>query len=89
MIHIKTEEQIGLMREAALLVSKTLTEVAKIIKPGMTTLDIDQFCMNYVKDHKATLSFYNYHKQMMRPLCCRQQPKYFFLTIDHIYIMDN
>ena len=61
MIHIKTEEQIGLMREAALLVSKTLTEVAKIIKPGMTTLDIDQFCMNYVKDHKATLSFYNYH----------------------------
>ena len=61
MIHIKTEEQIGLMREAALLVSKTLAEVAKIIKPGMTTLDIDQFCMNYVKDHKATLSFYNYH----------------------------
>ena len=61
MIHIKTEEQIGLMREAALLVSKTLTEVAKIIKPGMTTLDIDQFCMNYVKDHKATLSFFNYH----------------------------
>ena len=61
MIHIKTEEQIGLMREAALLVSKTLTEVATILKPGMTTLDIDQFCMNYVKDHKATLSFYNYH----------------------------
>ena len=61
MIHIKTEEQIGLMREAALLVSKTLTEVATILKPGMTTLDIDQFCMNYVKDHKAVLSFYNYH----------------------------
>lgn len=61
MIYTKTEEQVGLMKEAALLVSKTLTEVAKVIKPGMTTLDIDQFCMEFVKDHKATLSFYNYH----------------------------
>jgi methionyl aminopeptidase len=61
MIYTKTEEQVGLMKEAAMLVSKTLAEVAKIIKPGMTTLDIDQFCMTYVKDHNATLSFYNYH----------------------------
>jgi len=61
MIYTKTEEQVGLMKEAAMLVSKTLAEVAKIIKPGMTTLDIDQFCMQYVKDHNAILSFYNYH----------------------------
>ena len=57
MIHIKTEEQVGLMKEAALLVSKTLTEVAKILKPGMTTLDIDQFCMNYVKIIKQLCLF--------------------------------
>lgn len=61
MINIKTEEQVVLMKDAAMLVSKTLAELAKIIKPGMTTLEIDQFCMNYVKDHQATLSFYNYH----------------------------
>jgi methionyl aminopeptidase len=61
MVYTKSEEQVGLMKEAALLVSKTLTEVAKVIKPGMTTLDIDQFCMEFVKDHKASLSFYNYH----------------------------
>ena len=61
MVYTKTEEQVGLMKEAALLVSKTLTEVAKVIKPGMTTLDIDQFCMEFVKDHKGILSFYNYH----------------------------
>ncbi len=61
MVYTKSEEQVGLMKEAALLVSQTLTEVAKMIKPGITTLDIDQFCMEFVKDHKATLSFYNYH----------------------------
>ena len=61
MVYTKTEEQVGLMKEAALLVSQTLTEVAKVIKPGMTTLDIDQFCMEFVKDHKGVLSFYNYH----------------------------
>jgi methionyl aminopeptidase len=61
MVYTKTEEQVGLMKQAALLVSKTLTEVAKVIKPGMTTLDIDQFCMEFVKDHKAILSFYNLH----------------------------
>ena len=54
MVHIKTEEQVQLMQEAALLVSKTLTQVATQLKPGMTTLDIDQFCMQYVKDHHAT-----------------------------------
>jgi methionyl aminopeptidase len=55
MVYTKSEEQVGLMKEAALLVSKTLTEVAKVIKPGMTTLDIDQFCMEFVKDHKANI----------------------------------
>jgi methionyl aminopeptidase len=61
MIYTKTEEQVGFMKEAAMLVSKTLTEVAKVLKPGMTTLDIDQLCMKFAKDHKGTLSFYNYH----------------------------
>lgn len=61
MIYIKTEEEVAKMQVAARLVSQTLSEVAKIIKPGMTTLAIDQFCMQYVKDHNAILSFYNYH----------------------------
>jgi methionyl aminopeptidase len=43
MIH-KTEAEIALMKEAATLVSKTLTEVAKVLKPGMTTFQIDQLC---------------------------------------------
>jgi methionyl aminopeptidase len=60
-MYTKTEEQVGLMREAALLVSKTLAQVASVLKPGMTTLDIDQLCMKFAKDHQAKLSFHNYH----------------------------
>lgn len=59
MIH-KTEAEIALMKESATLVSKTLTEVAKVLKPGMTTLQIDKLCAEFVKDHKAIASFYNY-----------------------------
>ena len=60
-MYTKTDEQVALMKEAALLVSMTLTEVAKVLKPGMSTLDIDKLCMEFVKDHQGTLSFYNYH----------------------------
>ena len=60
MIIYKTEAEIALMKEAALLVSKTLTEVAKVLKPGMTTMQIDKLCGDFVKDHKAVPSFYNY-----------------------------
>ena len=59
MIH-KTEAEIGYMKEAAMLVSKALTEVAYVLKPGITTLQIDQLCVEFVKDHKAIPSFYNY-----------------------------
>ena len=59
MIH-KTEAEIVSMKEAATLVSKTLTEVAKVLKPGMTTLEIDKLCAQFIKDHKAIPSFYNY-----------------------------
>ena len=60
LIYYKTEYEIGLMKEAALLVSKTLTEVAKVLKSGMTTLQIDTLCSTFIKDHKAVPSFYNY-----------------------------
>ncbi len=59
MIH-KTEAEIAMMKEAACLVSKSLTEVAKVLKSGMTTLQIDKICADFVKDHKAIPSFYNY-----------------------------
>jgi methionyl aminopeptidase len=60
MIIIKTEAEIAMMKESATLVSKTLTEVAKMLKPGITTLQIDKLCGDFVRDHKAIPSFLNY-----------------------------
>lgn len=60
MMICKTDAEVALMKEAALLVSKTLTEVAKVLKPGMTTMDIDKICGDYVRDNKAIPSFLNY-----------------------------
>lgn len=60
MIHYKNEEQVEQMRQSALLVSKTLTEVAKILKPGITSLSIDQLIGTFIRDNGAIPSFLNY-----------------------------
>jgi len=49
------------MRESALLVSKTLSEVAKTLKAGLTTISIDIFIGDFLRDHKAIPSFLNFH----------------------------
>ena len=61
MIICKTNEEVELMRKSALLVSSTLTEVAKILKPGITSLSLDNMIGEYVKEHKAIPSFLNYN----------------------------
>lgn len=60
MIHYKTAAEIEFMRESALLVSRTLTEVAKILKPGVTTLDLDKVIGTFIRDNGAVPSFLNY-----------------------------
>ena len=42
MIFLKTNEEIELLKESTLLVCKTLAELAKVIKPGITTADLDK-----------------------------------------------
>lgn len=60
MIIYKTNEEVEMMRQSALLVSKTLTEVSKILKPGITTLSIDKMIGEFVHDHNAIPSFLHY-----------------------------
>jgi len=57
MIIIKTKEEIELMRESALIVSKTLGIVAKEIKPGVTTLQLDKIAEEFIRDHRAIPGF--------------------------------
>lgn len=59
-LYYKTKEEIELIRESSLLVGKTLAEVAKVIKPGVTTLSLDKVAYEFIKDHKAIPAFLNY-----------------------------
>jgi methionyl aminopeptidase len=60
MIHYKTSSEIASMRESALLVSRTLAEVAKVLKPGVTTLQLDKLIAEYIRDNGGVPSFLNY-----------------------------
>lgn len=60
MIFLKTDEEIELMREANLLVGKTLAEVAKHIKPGVTTAHLDAIAKEFILSHGARPSFLGY-----------------------------
>ena len=57
MIKIKTREEIELMRESALIVSKTLGILAKEVKPGVTTLYLDKIAEEHIRDHGAIPGF--------------------------------
>ena len=59
-IYYKSPEEIELIRESSLLVSKTLAEVAKIIAPGVTTMALDKLAYEFIKDHGAIPAFLNY-----------------------------
>ena len=55
MITIKSPDEIEKMRMAGRLTAKVLEAVTKIIKPGITTMEIDTFCERYIVDTlKAT-----------------------------------
>jgi methionyl aminopeptidase len=57
MIIPKTREEIELMRESALVVSKTLGMIASEIKPGVTTLQLDKMAEQFIRDHGAVPGF--------------------------------
>ncbi len=54
---IKSREEIELIRESALLVSKTLGMLASEIKPGITTLHLDSLAEKFIRDHEAVPGF--------------------------------
>ena len=60
MIQLKTKEEIELLRVNNLLVSATLAEVAKHIKPGITTLQLDAIAEKFIRSHGAVPGFLGY-----------------------------
>jgi methionyl aminopeptidase len=60
MIYYKTAEEIEQIRISSLLVGSALAEVAKLIKPGATTLSLDKVAEEFIKDHGAHPAFLGY-----------------------------
>jgi methionyl aminopeptidase len=60
MLYLKTDEEIGLLRESNLLVSRTLAEIAALLRPGITTLYLDKIAETFIRDHGAVPAFKGY-----------------------------
>ena len=60
MIYLKTDEEIELLRENNILVSKTLAEVGRHIKPGVTAKQLDAIADEFIRSHGATPAFLGY-----------------------------
>jgi methionyl aminopeptidase len=60
MIYIKTDEEVELLRQSNQLVSQTLAELARHIRPGVTTLHLDGIAETFIRDHGALPGFKGY-----------------------------
>lgn len=61
MIGLKTKEEVGLLRENGLLVSATLAEVARFVKPGVSTIELDRIAEKFIRSHGAVPGFLGYN----------------------------
>lgn len=61
MIYYKTAEEIERIRESSLLVGRTLAEIAKRIKPGVTSLELDKIAEEFIRDNGGIPAFKGYN----------------------------
>jgi methionyl aminopeptidase len=59
---IRTVEEIELLRQSNILVSKTLAEVAKLIQPGVKTETLDKRAEEFIRDNNGIPGFLGYNK---------------------------
>ncbi len=59
-IHYKSVEEIELIRESSLLVSKTLGEIAKVVVPGVKTIELNKLAETFIRDNGGIPAFLNY-----------------------------
>ncbi len=62
-IHLKSPDEIALMREAGRIVACAHEEMRKLIQPGVSTLELDQVAESVLRDHNAVPVFKGYPKQ--------------------------
>ncbi len=71
MIYLKTDDEIELLRRANLLVGKTLAELAKIIKPGVTTRELDKVAEEFIRDNGAEPTFKGFPNPLKVAFPCK------------------
>ena len=67
MIFLKTEDEIELLRQSNLLVGRTLAEVARLVKPGVTTAQLDKVAEEFIRDNGAIPTFKGFPNQDGKP----------------------
>ncbi len=67
MIILKTEEEIELLRKSNMLVSRTLAELSKHIKPGVTTIQLDNIAEEFIRDNGAIPTFKGFPNHLGQP----------------------
>jgi methionyl aminopeptidase len=60
-IHIKSPQEIEIMRQSAKIVATVLKEISEQVKPGMTTADLDAYAEKRIREMGAKPSFKGYH----------------------------
>ncbi len=60
-VEYRSTEEIELIRVSSLLVGKTIAEVAKHLKAGVTTLELDKIAEDFIRSHQAAPAFKGYH----------------------------
>jgi methionyl aminopeptidase len=61
MLYLKTNEEVELLRKSNILVSRTLAEIASLIRPGITTLSLDKAAETFILDNGGKPAFKGYN----------------------------
>ena len=86
---IYSNEEILQIKQADLLVSRTLAEVAKILKPGVTTMQLDKLAEEFIRDNGAEPAFKGY-EGFPATLCISENNKIVHgIPSDKVYIKEG
>ncbi len=66
MIFLKSEKEINLLRQSNRLVALVLTELEKMVKPGVTTLMLDKRAEEIMRSHGAVPAFKGYNSKLSK-----------------------
>lgn len=60
-IHLKSKDELRLMREAGLVAAEILAELCEAAKPGVSTWELDKIAARGIDKHKVVSAFLGYH----------------------------